>query len=46
MSLTKLNMTQETKDKIKASTKAAMQKPEVKEKLHFVGKRKIPWNKK
>lgn len=46
MSLTKLNMTQETKDKIKVSTKAAMQKPEVKEKLHFVGKRKIPWNKK
>jgi group I intron endonuclease len=45
MRISKLNMSQYTKDKISANTILAMQRPKIKEKLYIVGKRKIPWNK-
>jgi group I intron endonuclease len=46
MRFIKLNMSQETKDKIRINTRIAMQKPEVKDKQSKAMKGKIPWNKK
>jgi hypothetical protein len=45
MRISKLNMSQETKDKISANTKLAMKNPKVKEKQHNATKGRIPWNK-
>jgi hypothetical protein len=43
--LSKQNMSQETKDKIKTNTKLAMKRFEVKERMSKSLKGKIPWNK-